>query len=85
MLYCTWIVRRKKFVIFQIFFFFILCLIKIHGISNFVPDKKFMEFEIKEFMKNLEKKYFIFIFSLYVFIFNYSIFRFLYLSKDQMK
>lgn len=50
------------------------------------PTKKCMEFEIKEFMKNLEKKIFYFyIPSLYVFIFNYSIFRFLYLAKDRMK
>lgn len=50
------------------------------------PTKKCMEFEIKEFMKNLEKKIFYFyIPSLYVFIFNYSIFRFLYLAKDRIK
>lgn len=66
------IFRRKKFVIFQISFF-ILCLIKIH--FEFYPTKKFMEFEIKEFMK---KKYFIFIFSLcfHIQLFYFSIFIF---------
>lgn len=68
------IFRRKKFVIFQISFFYFM-FDKNSWYFEFYPTKKFMEFEIKEFMK---KKYFIFIFSLcfHIQLFYFSIFIF---------
>lgn len=81
------ILRGKKFVQISNFLFFILCLIKIHSISNFVPDKKIYGIRNKRIYEKFrgKKKYFIFIFSLYVFIFNYSIFRFLYLREQEIE
>lgn len=74
--------RRKKFVIFQIilFFFFILCLIKIHGISNFVPDKKMYGIRNKRIYEKFRKKNILFLYPLsicfHIQLFYFSIFIF---------